>query len=210
MSARPVGADGSGGPAPALGVGMSGSAGAVRIRPARAADAPRAAEIEIAGGRAFAEIGTVEVAADVPDESGLIRTAEEGRLWVLEAWTPAAQEGRGQGGEGTRWETAGYAAAEILDGCAHIAQVTVDPVHAGHGYGAALIAHVEQWGRVHGCRATTLTTFRSVPWNAPYYARLGFEVMGPEEIGPELTRTMDHEATSPGLDAALRCAMIRR
>jgi hypothetical protein len=36
-------------------------------------------------------------------------------------------------------------------------------------------------------RWVTLTTFRDVPWNAPYYQRLGFEVIQPTEWGPQLT-----------------------
>ena len=38
----------------------------------------------------------------------------------------------------------------------------------------ALIEHVAGWARAHGSPALTLTTFTEVPWNAPYYERLGF------------------------------------
>lgn len=59
-----------------------------------------------------------------------------------------------------------------------------------------------------GCSALTLTTFADVPWNAPYYARLGFEAVPPERLTPGLRAVRDHEATV-GLDAWRRVAMRR-
>jgi hypothetical protein len=38
-----------------------------------------------------------------------------------------------------------------------------------------LIACVADHARKLGLTSLTLTTFRDVPWNAPFYARLGFE-----------------------------------
>lgn len=46
----------------------------------------------------------------------------------------------------------------------------------------------------------TLTTFAYVPWNAPYYARLGFEIIPPDHVAPGLRDVRQHEA-SAGLDA---------
>jgi hypothetical protein len=42
--------------------------------------------------------------------------------------------------------------------------------------------------------ALTLTTFRDVPWNAPYYARLGFEVFAREHWGPAMRQRVAREA----------------
>jgi hypothetical protein len=56
--------------------------------------------------------------------------------------------------------------------------------------------------------ALTLTTFRDVPWNAPYYARLGFVMLGPAELGPELRDLIERETISIPSDAA-RVAMRR-
>jgi hypothetical protein len=71
-----------------------------------------------------------------------------------------------------------YLTSRVVDGCAHIEQVSVRLSHARRGIGAALIDHLGA--------SVTLTTFREVPWNAPYYARLGFEVVPSAEQGPEL------------------------
>ena len=55
----------------------------------------------------------------------------------------------------------------------------------------------------------TLTTFRDVPWNAPYYTRLGFVALDPAEHGPELRALMECENRRIPT-AAPRLAMRRR
>jgi hypothetical protein len=54
----------------------------------------------------------------------------------------------------------------------------------------------------------TLTTFRDVPWNMPFYARLGFEIVPPEQVGPALFAIVEGE-TRRGLDPARRVVMRR-
>jgi hypothetical protein len=56
--------------------------------------------------------------------------------------------------------------------------------------------------------ALSLTTFREVQWNGPYYERLGFTVLAPAEWGPELAALMAGEAEH-GLDPEHRIAMVR-
>ena len=59
-------------------------------------------------------------------------------------------------------------------------------------------------------RAVTLTTFRDVPWNQPYYERLGFRAMTETSVAgtlPGLAEIMREEA-SRGLDPATRVAMV--
>ena len=67
-----------------------------------------------------------------------------------------------------------YLISAVVDGCAHIEQVSVAPAHARRGLGAALVDHLAAVAAAEGRAALTLTTFRDVPWNAPYYERLGF------------------------------------
>jgi hypothetical protein len=64
------------------------------------------------------------------------------------------------------------------------------------------------WPRAEGRPALTLTTFRDVPWNAPYFRRLGFVVVGPADQGPELAALVAREAVSIPGDAP-RVAMRR-
>jgi len=92
----------------------------------------------------------------------------------------------------------------VVDGCAHVEQVSVAPSHAHRRLGAALIDHL---AAVAGT-PLTLTTFRDVPWNAPYYERLGFTVVEPADQGPELASLVGREAEAIPGDAP-RVAMRR-
>jgi hypothetical protein len=52
----------------------------------------------------------------------------------------------------------------------------------------------------------TLTTFRDVPWNAPYYARLGFAVIDEAYFDERLREVFAREVRI-GLPVERRCAM---
>ena len=153
----------------------------------------RLVDVEVEAGQLFHTVGMSKVAEDVPDRGDLREAIDRAQVWV-------AQVGA---------EIAGYITAEVLDGNAHVAQVSVAPAYAGRRIGRALLELVEAWGRDARCPATTLTTFKDVPWNGPYYLRLGYQVLATSHVGPELARTMTHEASLPGIDGSLRCAMVK-
>jgi GNAT superfamily N-acetyltransferase len=163
------------------------------IRPPAADELGRLVEIEAAAGRAFADHGMPEIAADDPGSpTELEPYRAAGRAWV------AADPGG----------PVAYLLAAEIDGCLHVEQVSVDPAHAGHGIGAALIDHLAAAARADGRPALTLTTFRDIPWNAPYYARLGFRELPEGEWGPQLRALVAHERDAiPGHHP--RVTMIR-
>ncbi|MDT7790555.1 MAG: hypothetical protein QOF58_8974 [Pseudonocardiales bacterium] len=152
------------------------------IRLAQPAELPYLQEIEDASGELFREIGMPEIADDDPMS---LEVLAESEVWVAVdvQGVPVA-----------------FVATGDVDGAVHVHQVSVHPSHARQGIGAALIEHVTRPGR-----AVTLTTFRDVPWNQPYYERLGFRVV--TETPPGLAEIMREEA-SRGLDPATRVAMI--
>ena len=78
----------------------------------------------------------------------------------------------------------------------------------GHGIGRGLIEYVALWAAEQGFPVLTLSTFRSVPWNAPYYARLGFSELPATEMTPGLIEILAAE-TAFGLDPAERVFMRR-
>ncbi len=49
------------------------------------------------------------------------------------------------------------------------------------------------WAEQRDLAALTLTTYSDVPWNAPYYERLGFQIMAEDQISDGLRRIREHE-----------------
>jgi hypothetical protein len=60
--------------------------------------------------------------------------------------------------------------------------------------------------RAEGFGAVTLTTYRDLPWNGPYYAGLGFKEVDPGEAGPGHLKKLRAEADA-GHDPGRRCVM---
>jgi GNAT superfamily N-acetyltransferase len=103
----------------------------------------------------------------------------------------------------------GFAAIEHLDESAHLLQLSVLPDHSRKGIGRGLLAATIGWSRRAGLPAVTLTTFRDVPWNGPFYRRYGFVDVPDADLPSGLKAHRDHEIAI-GLDSvAPRCAMRR-
>jgi GNAT superfamily N-acetyltransferase len=170
---------------------MASEPGAVSLRQARPGDVGRLQAIQLAAGNAFRDIGMAAVADSPPlPEESLTGYRRAGRAWV------AADE---------HDEPVGFVVADVVDGCAHIEQVSVHPAHAGQRIGAMLLDHVAEWAAQQHMHAMTLITFRGVPWNAPYYERLGFRELADAEVTPELAaRNADQ-----GGNYAARVCMLR-
>ncbi len=162
------------------------------IRTAREEDLPVLREIERAAGRSFAELSMDLVADDEPLPLAALREyADAGRAWVR---TDADDR------------PVAYLLADLVDGCAHLEQVTVHPGSAGQGLGRQLVEHLDGWARARDLPAITLTTFTDVPWNAPYYARLGFRLLEDAELTAGL-RAIRRAEAAHGLDRWPRTAM---
>jgi GNAT superfamily N-acetyltransferase len=101
-----------------------------------------------------------------------------------------------------------YLLLDVVAGAGHIEQVSVDPRYGRRGIGRRLIGTAAEWARDQGLDELTLTTFAVVPWNAPYYERLGFTVIADREQSPEL-RGIRNLERARGLDGWPRVAMRR-
>ena len=152
----------------------------VEMRPMRPEDEPEAVEVSSAADTLFAEAGLI-LPPDDPRE--LFAHAEH----TLVAIDPAAGRVRG------------LAATVTVDGCPHLEQLAVDPAHGRRGIGSALLEEVCSRARAAGHDAVTLTTFRDLAWNGPWYGQRGFDVLPRAVWGPGLTRLW-------GLEAAIRVA----
>nr|WP_245674720.1 GNAT family N-acetyltransferase [Herbidospora cretacea] len=150
------------------------------IRHPASAELPALAAIELAADAKFAPLGIV-----FPPGTTMIEEASDPSRVYVTGVPPVA-----------------FALVGTVDGQTHLDQLAVHPVHEGKGLGTALLEAVCALG------AVTLTTFRDVPWNAPWYARRGFEVLDPAEWGPELRALVAHEREL-GIEVAPRVVMRR-
>lgn len=165
-----------------------------RIRERRPADDAALVRIENRAAGLFRDHGHPALADDpLAGVEALRRLIEGGRVWV-------AQE---QGGE-----PAGFAVAGLLDGFLHLRELSVDPAHGRRGLGAALVGAVAAAAKRAGCAGVSLTTFRFVPFNGPFYERLGFRELALDLAPPALCAAFRHELPQ-GIDMKERVLMVR-
>jgi len=108
---------------------------------------------------------------EATDDETFADAQENGRLWV------ALADG----------QPVGFALVVMLAGdLPHLDEVDVEPAHGQRGLGTALVRAACDWASRAVYAELTLTTFRAVRWNMPFYARLGFVVIPEPELRPEL------------------------
>lgn len=127
------------------------------MRMIEAEDEPRIALIEAAADRLLIEQFGPELFTDVT--AGKARVAAPG--FVLVAGRPCV----------------GFAHVLEESGTAHLQQLAEDPAYGSRGLGTALVDACGEQARQRGYRQLTLTTFRDVPYNAPWYNRLEFVII---------------------------------
>jgi GNAT superfamily N-acetyltransferase/catechol 2,3-dioxygenase-like lactoylglutathione lyase family enzyme len=165
-----------------------------RIRLARPDELSRLREIENQAGTMFCGLGLIEEALDVSypteDLTALIGLRQ---VWV-------ACE--------THDVAVGMVIASVRDGAAHIEEMDVLPPHGGRGLGTLLLDQVCAWAQAQGHPAVTLSTFRDVPWNAPFYSKNGFRALRPSEWTSGM-RAIREEEAQHGLRVEARVFMRR-
>eukprot|EP00803_Ostreobium_quekettii_P002932 evm.model.scf_229.12 EVM.evm.TU.scf_229.12 scf_229:109417-110322(-) len=141
----------------------------VDVRQARAGEIPALLDLEMRAGELFRTVGMDSV-ADGPGLSAddLVPLQREGTLWVA-----VAPDGC----------PAGFLAARPAAGALYIKELSVDPAFQRRGVASKMLEALSRDALEAGVGTLALTTFREVPWNAPFYARRGFvESPIPEEL----------------------------
>ena len=163
------------------------------ITAARPDDLPLLRPIELAAAKLLAGHAPESVLGEVTSQDDLKRAQGLGLLWVALANNVPV----------------GFAHVEVIDpSAAHLKEIDVHPQHGRRGIGTRLVMAVCAWAATAGYRAVTLTTFRDVAWNMPFYARLGFHEIPIDQLSPALLSVLRDE-TRRGLDPAHRVAMER-
>lgn len=103
---------------------------------------------------------------------------------------------------------AGFVMFRPLQQSLYIEQIDVLPAFERRRIGAALIDAAASHARAGSLTSLTLSTFRDVPWNAPYYRRLGFVDIDDDALSPELS-AVRRAHLARGLDESARVFMAR-
>jgi GNAT superfamily N-acetyltransferase len=151
--------------------------------------------VEMAAATMFDDNGLLDGVPDEPADFALLRDAvADARLWVAIT---------------DRSEIVGFALARWCGDDAHLQELDVLPEWGRQGIGRLLVAVVFAWAAGNERERVTLTTFTEVPWNAPFYERLGFVVLAPGDWTDALRETWDHERAM-GLPMEQRVVMAGR
>jgi GNAT superfamily N-acetyltransferase len=162
-----------------------------RIRPARSDDLEAIPPIEASAVQLFAELGL-----GLPDG---------GAAEPPEHWRPALEERALWVATDASDRPIGYIACVSHGEVLYVQQIDVHRDHQRRGLGRAMMQTAIEAAKARGRAAMALTTFRRLPFNAPFYASLGFvEVADPpawlaDILADERRRGMDD-----------RCGMLLR
>lgn len=163
------------------------------IGPAHPEDLTRLPLIELAAARLLYGHAPESVLNETTSLEEFQNALCDGHLWVARAGTAAV----------------GFAHVEVLDNSTvHLEEIDVLPEHGRRGLGTRLVEEVCRWAGSIGYASVTLTTFRDVAWNMPFYERLLFRVIPSAELSPAL-RSIVEDETRRGLDPFRRVVMKR-
>jgi GNAT superfamily N-acetyltransferase len=165
---------------------------------------------------------TIAIRLARPDDAVLLPAVEQsaGELfrglpdlaWIAddqnqpaEAYLPLIANGSVWVAEDDAAGLVGLIMCEAFDDGLHVWELAVADGFQGRGIGRALLDAAVAFARGAGLRSVTLTTFRHVAWNAPFYERYGFVVLAPGSMNARLADDVRQEEAR-GLPN--RCAML--
>lgn len=135
-----------------------------------------------------------EIDDDPPTDLSALRDAQaDSRLWVAVDKNDVP---------------VGFVYARRIEDHLYIQELDVLRAYQRRGIGGRLIDAVCGAAKGGGLAAVTLSTFADVPWNAPYYERLGFRALRQSSLTPGM-RTIEKEEAAFGLDVSRRVFMRR-
>lgn len=162
-----------------------------QIRLATIDDLPALPAIEQAAGQQFVEFGLAYLEDITLPIETLVEAQKRDHVWAVT--TMAA-------------EIVGFAVVSVDKEQLHLEEIDIAPAHGRQGLGRALIKTICDWAQASGFKAISLSTFRDIPWNGPYYERIGFKIVSESELTEGLIEIREREARA-GLPVSQRVIM---
>jgi len=162
---------------------------------ANAEDASAITRVHLASNELFRDTGLLplsELATHVP-EHVIVGAVRAGFVFVVRS---------------DRGEPVGFALSRPVDDTLYLDQVSVDPAHGRRGIGRALVERTAEEARAVGFRSVTLSTFRDLPWNGPFYRSIGFREV-PRRRMTDWMKELE-AAQAMTMDVSKRCFMKLR
>jgi GNAT superfamily N-acetyltransferase len=138
------------------------------IRSARIEELTMLAQIERSAAMLFLDTPYAFLANDEPLSLDFVQQ----RFQAGQVWVAVDKQG----------VVVGFAITREVDDTIYLQEMDVDPAHGRRGLGAALVETVCAWAKLQGYEAISLSTFRDLPWNAPFYTKLGFRILDESEL----------------------------
>lgn len=162
------------------------------IRPARLSDIRLLGEVERSAAQIFRS-ANLHSLADGPtvDTEFLAAMARSQHLWLA---------------VNRNDEPIGFVGGENIESNFHLVEISVAQPYQGRGVGKILMGQMIEEVRRMGYKAITLTTYRNLPWNGPWYARMGFNEVRIVDMPPEYWKVWQIE-TQHGFNMSTRCLM---
>lgn len=163
-----------------------------KIRSARCEELTLLSSIELSAAKLFLDTSFSFLVNAAPLPLDFVQQRfKAGQVWVAAA---------------PRDVVVGYAVTQEVDDTLYLQQIDVDPAHGRRGIGSALIDAIFVWAKLQGYAVIFLSTFRDIPWNAPFYSKLGFCPLDESELTSDFQRIRAQEAEA-GLPIAERIIM---
>ena len=164
------------------------------IRPYRPEDAAALASVETRASGLFAEYGFPSLVPNPPTTPQALHAFVSAHATFV---VTEAEKG-----------PVGYAVLHPLDRFLHLRELAVDPDHGRRGLGSALVRLAIAKCVEEGRAGVSLSTFRGLPFNEPFYAVHGFIEYPLNEAPPPLARQFFAELP-PGISPETRLLMLR-
>lgn len=88
----------------------------------------------------------------------------------------------------------GFVVTKFLVESCFVVELDVHPDYWRRGVGSALMKACCDGAKMQGFEQMRLTTFQKIPWNIPFYQKLGFSIFPFERLSQEMQAIVQHEA----------------